>query len=87
MLNEILLVCATLVLGIILGIIFDRVLTRHHVGTFTINYEDPIRDLCTLSLDKDINEIDKLRTMELDVRVIGKEHYYGTDSEGNAERN
>jgi len=73
------------VIGWGLGFIFDRVLTHHHVGTFTINYEDPEKDLCTLSLDKDLGQIQKLHTMELDVKVIGKEHYYGTDSERDTE--
>ena len=84
--KEMLIVAAVLAIGIALGIIFDRVLTHHHVGTFTINYEDPETDLCTLRLDKDLGQIQKLRTMELDIKVIGKEHYYGTDSERDTEQ-
>ena len=40
------------------------------VGTFTINYSDPEKDLCELRLDKDLPEIDKLYRIALDVKVI-----------------
>lgn len=68
--NEVWLIAAVLVLGIALGFIFDRVLTRHHVGAFIVNHMDPATDLCKLELDKDIDYIEKQRTIEFDVKII-----------------
>ena len=68
--EEALLVVAVLILGIALGFIFDRVLTRHHVGSFIINYSNPEVDLVKLELDKDLDYIEKQHEIEFDVRII-----------------
>ena len=83
--KEWILLAAVAIVFLGLGFIFDRILTRHHVGTFTINYNDPEKDLCTLNLEKDLDYIDSLRTMELEVKVIGKEYKYGFNTERNSE--
>lgn len=68
--EEALLVVAVLILGIALGFIFDRVLMRHHVGSFVINYSNPEADLVKLELDKDLDYIEKQHEIEFDVRII-----------------
>lgn len=84
--KELILLAAVAIVFLGLGVIFDRVLTHHRVGSFTINYNDPEKDLCTLNLEKDLDYIDSLRTMELDVKVVGKEYKYGFNSERNTEQ-
>ena len=84
--KELILLVAVAIVFLGLGVIFDRVLTHHHVGSFTINYNDPEKDLCTLNLEKDLDYIDSLQTLELDVKVVGKEYKYGFNSERNAEQ-
>ena len=56
-----------LIIGFALGYLFWR---PKKVGSFTINYSDPEKDLCTLELKEDIDTIDKLRDMMLEVHVI-----------------
>lgn len=83
--KELILLITVAVVFLGLGIVIDRILTRHRVGTFTINYNDPEKDLCTLNLEKDLDYIETLYKMELDVKVVGKENKYGFNSERNAE--
>lgn len=62
-----LLIALVAVIGFVLGWLSNNV---KKVGTFTINYSDPEKDLCELRLDKDLPEIDKLHRIALDVKVI-----------------
>lgn len=55
----------------IIGFVFGYLVTKaKKVGTFTINYSDPEKDLCQLELTEDLDTIDKLRNVSLKIRVI-----------------
>ena len=58
---------AVLIIGFIFGYLVGR---PKKVGSFTINYTDPQKDLCKLELNEDLDVIDKLKTMTLAVKVI-----------------
>ena len=57
------------IIGLALGYLLGR---PKKVGSFTINYTDPQKDLCQLELTSDLDVIDKLKRMELDVKVINE---------------
>ena len=62
-----LVLAAVLIIGFVLGLLTGR---PKKVGSFTINYTDPEKDLCQLELTSDLDEIDKLKVMSLTVKVI-----------------
>lgn len=52
--------------GFLIGLLFAH---RSTVGTFRINHTDPSKDLVTLELDTDLDDIEKHSQMLLSVKV------------------
>ena len=67
--GEILVTTVVFILGLVLGFIFDR-FSRHHVGSFVINYSNPDTDLVKVELEEDLDYLDRQKTIEFDVKVI-----------------
>lgn len=58
-------------IAVIIGMVLGYLVARgSEVGKFTINYSDPAKDLVRLTLDKDLDQIDKHHSITLRVEVI-----------------
>lgn len=63
----ILVTVAAMIISFMTGWLSNR---KKIVGNFVINHVDPTKDMCTLELISDIDNIESMKTMTLCVKVI-----------------
>ena len=71
-----------LVLGFAMGYLRGRIRKINRVGTFTINYDDPTKELLGFRFEKDLPEIEKSRYISFEVIVEGSPDSYPENSQG-----
>ena len=67
-----------LLLGILVGAIFAILLypskkADKPSGTFVIDFSDPLKDICRLELDTDLNELYAKKQMILTIKTYGED--------------
>lgn len=60
-----------LIIGIFVGAMIYHVIVgrKRPVGTFVMDFTDPLKDVCRLELDRDLNEIYSKKHIYLQVKV------------------
>ena len=71
-----------LVLGFAMGYLRGRIRKINRVGTFTINYDDPTKELLGFRFEKDLPEIEKSRYISFEVIVEGSPDSNPENSQG-----
>ena len=60
-----------LIAGFVMGYVRGRIRKINRVGVFTINYDDPTKELLGFRFEKDLPEIEKSRYISFEVIVEG----------------
>lgn len=69
-----------LIIGVLIGIVITVLLclknknnTRKPSGTFVIDFSDPVKDVCRLELEEDLNVLYSKDRMILNIKTYGED--------------
>ena len=71
-----------LIAGFVMGYVRGRIRKINRVGSFTINYDDPTKELLGFRFEKDLPEIEKSRYISFEVIVEGSPDSDPENSQG-----
>lgn len=71
-----------LIAGFVMGYVRGRIRKINRVGVFTINYDDPTKELLGFRFEKDLPEIEKSRYISFEVIVEGSPDSDPENSQG-----
>ena len=62
-----------MLVGVLLFYIFNKRKQQRPSGRFVIDFSDPMKDICRLELDEDLNSIYIKKSILLDVITLGSQ--------------
>ncbi len=74
--------CVTFIVGLIVGYVCSRIRKINRVGSLTINYDDPTKELLGFKFTKDLPVIEKSRYISFEVIVEGSPDSDSKNSQG-----